>query len=155
MELEQGVKDTIAIIRHALSIAENTLDSQCLNASVEEAKREMDSLVLMLNPMLCGGPKPYAPRSSAWPHTRKLHLELQPYCMVCGKKEDLEVHHILPFHLHPNLELDQENLITLCENMHGGCHLLFGHCMNWKAYNANLREDIKIWQEKIKNRSYE
>ena len=57
-----------------------------------------------------------AKRSNQWPTARKAHLELYPACAVCGGSVDIQVHHIRPFHLHPDLELDPGNLVTLCES---------------------------------------
>jgi 5-methylcytosine-specific restriction endonuclease McrA len=93
-------------------------------------------------------------RSSKWPTVRKHHLIANPTCAVCGGTEVLEVHHIKPFNLHPELELDPSNLITLCESKKAGvtCHLFFGHCGDYKSFNKSVREDAKVWKEKIENR---
>ncbi len=91
-------------------------------------------------------------RSAQWPTVRKHHLERQPCCQVCGSDKGLEVHHIRPFHLHPKLELDPANLITLCEGTRGGCHFLFGHLENWHSFNPNVVSDAAAWREKIAHR---
>lgn len=93
-------------------------------------------------------------RSGHWPAVRKQHLATHPYCAVCGGKEKLEVHHIRPFHLHPALELDPANFVTLCEANKGGvnCHLLFGHLGNFKSFNTGVLDDAATWLQKIKNR---
>lgn len=93
-------------------------------------------------------------RSSEWPKVRKEHLEKQPTCVACGGNKTLEVHHIKPFNQHPELELDPNNLITLCENKTNGvnCHLLFGHLGNFKSINTNIIEDSNIWYQKITKR---
>ena len=93
-------------------------------------------------------------RSSHWPTVRKDFLEKNSTCAVCGGKEKLEVHHKKPFHLHPELELDPNNLITLCESKHNGvnCHLLFGHLGNFKCVNENVEDDTAEWKEKIADR---
>jgi hypothetical protein len=95
-------------------------------------------------------------RSGHWPAARKAHLAKHPLCEVCGGKKKLEVHHIKPFHLHPELELDPTNFITLCENDKDGvnCHLLFGHLGNFKSYNENVVHDSKEWCNKIKTRPF-
>ena len=76
-------------------------------------------------------------RSTHWPIARATHLAAQPVCQWCGGTTGLEVHHILPFHLHPELELDQANLITLCES-HTECHLIHGHRGNWRSIEPNI-----------------
>lgn len=93
-------------------------------------------------------------RSGHWPTVRKQHLAAHPYCAVCGGSVKLEVHHIRPFHLHPSLELDPTNFITLCEANKGGvnCHLLFGHLGNFKSFNTGVLDDAAAWLHKIKNR---
>jgi len=93
-------------------------------------------------------------RSDKWPRIRKAHLAKSPTCAVCGGSKKLEVHHIRPFHLHPDLELEDSNLITLCENKADGvnCHLLFGHLGNFKSFNTNVRRDAALWDKKITHR---
>ncbi len=59
-------------------------------------------------------------------------------------------HHVKPFHLFPNLELDHENLVTLCESKKYGvnCHLWFGHLGNFKLYNPDGISDAVMWRAK-------
>jgi len=54
-------------------------------------------------------------RSGKWPRVRANHLVLHPVCEGCGAKNDLNVHHVQPFHVDHSKELDPTNLITLCE----------------------------------------
>jgi hypothetical protein len=93
-------------------------------------------------------------RSSKWSSVRKQHLKNNPRCALCDGIKKLEVHHIKPFHLHPELELDPDNLITLCEDKGDGvyCHLFFGHLGNFHSINTDVKIDIEIWREKLKNR---
>jgi hypothetical protein len=95
-----------------------------------------------------------AKRSSHWPTVRKQHLALHPVCERCGGSEKLEVHHVKPFNVHPELELSPVNLVTLCESNKGGvnCHLAWGHLGNYKSWNVNVIEDAQAWREKIANR---
>jgi hypothetical protein len=97
-----------------------------------------------------------AARSGHWPAVRKQHLALHPVCEVCGGTEKLEVHHRRPFHLHPDLELDPSNLVTLCESGKGGvnCHLHFGHLGSYRSFNVDVLLDAAIWLGKIKNRPF-
>lgn len=93
-------------------------------------------------------------RSTKWTQVRKKFLESNPKCAVCGNIKKLEVHHKKPFHKHPELELNESNLITLCESKKNGvtCHLLFGHLGNYKSINTRVDEDVKTWNNKINNR---
>ena len=97
-------------------------------------------------------PKPGGKRSKDWPLRREWHLIKEPRCRVCGTRKNLNVHHIQPYHLRPDLELDPTNLITLCESTDGGCHLVFGHLCNWKAWNPDIRADADVWRRKILDR---
>lgn len=81
-------------------------------------------------------------RSPHWSHVRKEHLSLQPSCQMCGTTDRLQVHHIRPFHLHPELELVQSNLITLCEKRGHDCHFVAGHFHNWRAFNPDVIADV-------------
>jgi len=90
-------------------------------------------------------------RSPKWPATRKAWLKTNPACAACGSVDNLEVHHMQPYHLHPDLELDNKNFITLCENG-GNCHFFVGHLKDWKSFNKSIKEDAKIVLKKIKSR---
>jgi len=105
------------------------------------------SIVKTITEYLAGMPA----RSPRWPGVRGAHLKRNPTCAACGTNDKLEVHHIYPFHLYPNLELDPANLITLCENG-GNCHIMLGHLKNWKSYNLGVRKDAEVLLQKIKAR---
>lgn len=96
------------------------------------------------------------PRSSKWPTVRKRYLEKFPNCAACGESKELEVHHCEPYHLKPELELDENNLITLCRTGKSGmpCHLLIGHCGDWSAFNKNVRDDAKRFCNMIQSKSH-
>jgi hypothetical protein len=93
----------------------------------------------------------HAKRSGHWATVRKHHLEKFGECAVCGDTKSLEVHHIQPFHEHPELELEPSNLITMCESKSYGiiCHLLIGHNGNYKNINPNVVKDASLWREKL------
>lgn len=81
-------------------------------------------------------------RSPQWRRVRNMHLETQAECQACGVRKNLEVHHVLPFHLYPETELLPANLITLCETPSHNCHFLFGHSLDWRSYNPTVRQDV-------------
>lgn len=89
-----------------------------------------------------------AARSPGWPKARRKHLREYPRCAVCGRADDLDVHHVVPFHSNPSLELDPANLITLCTPH----HLLVGHLMSWKSWNETVRGDAMYFLTKIAKR---
>lgn len=90
-------------------------------------------------------------RSSQWSRVRKKYLEKYPTCQACGRYDDIEVHHVVPVHLNPDKELDENNLISLCGKY---CHFTIGHLMDWKSWNNNVREDAETYLQKVKNRPY-
>lgn len=52
--------------------------------------------------------------------SRKLRREI-PFCQKCGKTEHLQVHHLMPKKLYPQLLLDERNLVVLCPRCHSFC----------------------------------
>lgn len=90
-------------------------------------------------------------RSPKWRKVRGLYLMDHPACAVCGETHNVEVHHKKPFHLHPELELDPNNFITLCETASHGivCHLLIGHLGNYKDVNPDVEADALAWFNKL------
>jgi 5-methylcytosine-specific restriction endonuclease McrA len=91
-----------------------------------------------------------AKRSSKWPALEKKFLKEHSTCAACGSTLKLNVHHKKPFHLHPELELDPANLITLCMDPKTECHIKLGHGNDFKAYNPNVVEDVAIVKKNIK-----
>jgi hypothetical protein len=79
-------------------------------------------------------------RSSEWPTVRKHFLESHPKCEACGGTTQLQVHHKMPFHDDPSLELHPDNLISLCMGPRD-CHIKVGHGDSFKWYNPNVEAD--------------
>ena len=73
-------------------------------------------------------------RSTHWPKVRNNHLKYFPACAACMSRKHLQVHHISPLHLYPELELTDKNLITLCMGSNE-CHFRLAHGANWEAFN--------------------
>lgn len=114
-------------------------------------KHPFRTLLWMLIDFFKGDQNPLAQnRSPLWAKCRKKHLKTNKTCAVCGGQDILRVHHIIPFHIAPDLELEPSNLITLCERKKYGvsCHLWFGHLGNWKNYNENVVNDSFNWHDK-------
>ena len=86
------------------------------------------------------------PRSPKWPAVRAAHLKARPTCEACGQRDGMEVHHIIPFHIRPDLELDPANLLTLCGDP---CHLVHGHYMNWARYAKTVVADVRAYRAKL------
>ena len=93
-------------------------------------------------------------RSPEWPKVAREHLVKQPHCVCCkpgtNANAGVQVHHIFPFHYciklgRADLELDDRNLITLCEDEAGkpgqNHHLLVGHLDDFKSSNLRVSTD--------------
>ena len=62
-------------------------------------------------------------------------------CIVCGGTIRLQAHHKYPFHLFPNLEMDERYWRPLCEGDHRlNCHLLVGHGGDFSGFNPLVDE---------------
>ena len=91
-------------------------------------------------------------RSSRWREVRNGYASRNPNCEACGAKDSilnkLNIHHCEPFHLFPEKELLDSNLISLCRQ----CHLTLGHLRSFKSFNKDIREDATTLLKKIKSR---
>ena len=91
-------------------------------------------------------------RSPKWSKVRKSFLKTHDRCAICGKLKNLQVHHKKPVHLFPHLELDKNNLITLCSRH----HFIFGHLENWRKFNEDIIYDVKFWRKRLgKDKDYD
>jgi len=92
-------------------------------------------------------------RSPKWNAVRKKFLAAHPTCAVCGGKTKVEVHHIIPFSIDPSKELDEKNLISLCEGrQHLTCHLIIGHGGDYRDYNPAARKSARFMYWLLKYR---
>jgi hypothetical protein len=106
-----------------------------------------DSLARLIAPHSYAIPAPsvYANRSPKWPEVEKQHLKSHPACVVTGALRNVEVHHVLPFHLYPEFELEFWNLRTVTRDM----HFLYGHCRNWSWYNPHFDADVRLGRQML------
>lgn len=94
------------------------------------------------------------PRSSEWVQVRSDFVRKHPRCEACGSGYNLNVHHIEPFHQRPDLELVEDNLITLCREH----HFRIGHDPDgkgprkpsWLESNPNVRSDAANVRSKVR-----
>ena len=96
--------------------------------------------------------KPRPRRSPKWAALAKRFLRANSCCAVCGRSENVVAHHICPFHLFPSMELDEANLIPLCEGRTVNCHLAVGHLFLWASYNPAVVLDAAAITQKVKMR---
>lgn len=87
-------------------------------------------------------------RDGRWPSLRRRWLADHPLCAACGCDRDVTAHHVDPVSWYPDRELDETNLLTLCDR----CHLFVGHLGNWSSYNPEARRDADIWLRKVRSR---
>jgi len=90
-------------------------------------------------------------RSPKWDACRDAYLKKHPVCEACGSKKRLQVHHRKPFHLFPELELEESNLVTLCMS-YRDCHLEIGHGFRWPSFNPRLEEHLVRLHQDPKSR---
>jgi 5-methylcytosine-specific restriction endonuclease McrA len=91
-----------------------------------------------------------ADRSPQWRSVRDTYAAAHPACEACRAKAKIHVHHVKPFSLWPESELDAANLISLCDR----CHLLLGHLGDYRAHNPLVREDAARMLARVKARPY-
>ena len=65
--------------------------------------------------------KAKAQRAKAWALLSSKLRKETPFCQKCGRKEHLQVHHLLPRKLYPQLLLEESLLIVLCPRCHTFC----------------------------------
>lgn len=68
-------------------------------------------------------------------------IESTPVCEVTGVKNDLVIHHLESFNLHPELGADPNNMVRVCDDIHKEFHSIYG-------YGNNTREQ---WNEFVEN----
>lgn len=95
--------------------------------------------------------KPRTKRHPQWAALAKRYLKGK-CCAVCGGSDKVVPHHIIPVHVDATKELDETNLIPLCEGRVMNCHLVVGHLRSWVSYNPTVREDAEIIRQRIANR---
>ena len=81
--------------------------------------------------------------AKAMKNYRKKH----PVCAWCGRDARVQIHHIHPVSVRPNLAADPNNMLTLCAKR---CHLCVGHNGDYGGrYVLNLVEVCvirEVWE---------
>jgi len=91
-------------------------------------------------------------RSPEWRKVKNAYLLKNPNCEACGKSKGVQVHHKVPFNIAPDLELDPNNLISLCtKGKTLNCHIIVGHLGNFRATNPNVELDAIIMRKKLED----
>ena len=70
----------------------------------------------------------------------------QHTCKDCGKKENLQPHHIKRAKVHPELFFEESNCITLCRGCHSERHhqAWLTHTYNPDGFGGNHPEDVVL-----------
>jgi 5-methylcytosine-specific restriction enzyme A len=88
-------------------------------------------------------------RSPHWPALERDVVKEEWQCRACGATAGLEVHHVRPFHLYPELELTRANLMVLCRR----CHWLLGHgSKSWSDWIPTAPADAAAMRRRIDGR---
>ncbi len=68
---------------------------------------------------------------------RKQVLKANPFCIKCGSKENLHVHHIVGFADSLHLRTDPNNGTTLCKTCHMDFHIKYGRRTGFSEADLN------------------
>lgn len=90
--------------------------------------------------VFAGKPRGSSERSPKWTSVRNAFIAKNPKCEACGSDKSVEAHHVLPYHVRPDLELVESNLIPLCRS----CHYFVGHGYDWQAWRPDCRSLSKV-----------
>ena len=86
-----------------------------------------------------------------WRKVRNDFVSRHPRCRMCETTTDIEVHHIIPWHVDENLRYAEHNLVTLCRPD----HFRFGHWRNWRSQNSHIIELAEVTTEmRRRNETY-
>lgn len=85
------------------------------------------------------------PRSPQWPKKEKEYKAAHPQCTCCGSKANLQVHHKVPYHVKPELELEDSNLMAACRY----CHFVVCHENNWSNVVTDVDKQAKFHRDRV------
>ena len=78
-------------------------------------------------------------RHKDWDRESRSFLAVNRHCLVCGRTESLQCHHVYPFHRFPELEMVKLHWRPLCTGGPLNCHYLAGHAgRSWSHYSPNI-----------------
>jgi len=71
----------------------------------------------------------------------KAYREDHPVCEWDGRTTPVEVHHVIPIHVRPDLAADPDNFCSLGARRN---HFVIGHPGGWKKWTRNLHYLIEV-----------
>lgn len=76
-------------------------------------------------------------RDPRFPARERDFLRRHPACVGCGRPATT-AHHVIPFHVRPDLEMDEGNWAAVEKD----CHYVIGHQRNWRKWNDRFWETV-------------
>jgi 5-methylcytosine-specific restriction endonuclease McrA len=85
------------------------------------------------------GPADDSARDPRFRSAEREFIRRNPVCAGCGGSATT-AHHVIPFHVRPDLEMDESNWAPVCPD----CHFVDGHARNWRKWVDNFWQVVKL-----------
>jgi len=136
-------RDIVNVLVYTYAVAVTVF---CASMSLRESADLAHTVSVYANEYVEPGGVFTIQHDSKWRRVRNQFYATHQTCAMCGAAKDVQVHHILPWHLYPDLRYTHTNLISLCQP----CHFRFGHGRDWKAYNPDIGNLSEAARESLK-----
>lgn len=132
---------------NSLNIQEENLECKPLT-EIKSIRNSLDNNIFWK-----GGQSKYHNYYGGWKRISRENLCMSPICKICNSKEDLLIHHILPYSLFNNYKLahSNENLLVVCRHCHGKIHYNLEN--SWRHIDENQYEKLLKLLEHLKSQS--
>ena len=108
---------------------------QSLEHTLEIANTKLSNLE---KEMISSGSYKVVRNSKEYKKFKQSVLKRDGVCQCCGSKDELEVHHPMPFNQYNSIGADTNNGITLCKECHAEYHSKYGYKRNANAITLAL-----------------
>lgn len=127
----------------------NSLHKVADQGNLSEVHEKLFELQRLIIP-----PQPsFGARSPKWSKFRDKCVKEHPFCAACNGTKELQAHHIKPFHIYPELELEKKNIIILCMAPSHYCHFVLGHAFRWDDWNPKVELSAKMLLKVVLHRA--